>query len=490
MKRAPFRKDVRDASERARSADAAAPYYVSVNGRDRVELVRHARAAGLRNLPESSATELTDVEAAVIREHQRRHRDIVEQARVELHALTAQFDQVEQSLPVPRDMKVIAHNAEAAIEHDLSADASLIPLRQEQQRRRRVQSNFIREHDLSRDAAYPASHVWHLGVVAVIVAIESILNAAFFAGASRLGLVGGLLAAMGVALINAVLGLLAGYFPFRWRHHLEPRLRRLAACGVGLSIVLIVDFNWAVARYRDAAATGAGQIQVGDVLHLAAATSPQSLGLFLLGTLSALFCVRKGFTLDDRVPDFGHHDREFRAADRAYADHHQSLQRCVLEHADRVPESCRSLTKRAADDVDQLGQIVVKVRRALEAYEAERERIGRWCLQYLRRYRAENEAVRTTRTPVYFSDYPDFPSQVAADAIAEFQERLDRAGARLSALKEASDRMVFGQSDRVAAARARFSTFVRHALRVADAGRGDGSSSEIDGGEGEEVRLS
>jgi hypothetical protein len=143
-----------------------------------------------------------------------------------------------------------------------------------------------------------------------------------------------------------------------------------------------------------------------------------------------------------------------------------------------VPGVCRSLTKQAADVIEQLGQILVQARRALEAYEAERERIGRWCHQYLRRYRAENEAVRTTPAPQYFSTYPDFPSQVADEQVTQLQLRLERAAGRLVELKQESDRILLAQAGRLAAARDRFSTFLRRALRAADAGRGDGSSHQ------------
>ena len=464
-----------------------APYYVSSDDGSRVDIVKHARGAGLENLPESSATEPNDVEAAVQREHERRHRDLVERTRSELSSLTATFEQIEQRLPISRDLHVAVEQAKAGIEHDLAAEHAFVPLRQEQQRRRRNLRKFIRERQLNREAHYPASRVWHLGIVAVIVVVESLLNTAFLAGASSLGLVGGLFAAIGVSVINAVIGLLAGFFAFRWRNHHEARLRNVAGVGVGLYVVVVIAFNWVVARYRDAAGAGVGQVHLSELVHGSAGLSVNSAALLLLGILASLFAARKGFTTDDRVPDFGDHDREFRGADRALSEHTDALRRGALGRAEGVPRVCDGIIEQAAHDLEQLGQTVVCAERSLEAYEAERERIERWCHQYLRRYRSENEAVRTTPAPKYFSDYPSFESQLDAKPIASLKVRLGRAGARLDLLKEEAQRIALEQSGRVEAARDRVVAFLRDSLHRADAGRGDGSASDaraVDGPEG------
>lgn len=71
-----FGRDRRREFDRAHGAKSTVPYYVDSNDDHRVELVRHARVAGIDNLPESSADEPTDVEGAVVREHERRLRTL------------------------------------------------------------------------------------------------------------------------------------------------------------------------------------------------------------------------------------------------------------------------------------------------------------------------------------------------------------------------------------------------------------------------------
>ncbi len=460
--------------------NGSAPYYVHADGGAPVELVAHARAAGRENLPHTNAIEPNDVETAVQREHERRHRDLVEHTRGVLRALEAEFEACEQALPTTDQLHVADQQAKAAIEHDLATEHALVPLRRERQARLRDLRKFIQDHRLGRPAHYPLSRVWHLSLVALVVVIESTLNAGLFSRGSAFGLIGGLVTAIGVSLINAVVGLLAGFFPFRWRHHLEPRLHRLAGAGIALYIVLALAFNWGVARFRDATAEGAERLQTADLLHHGASLSLVGAALFVIGCLASLVAARKGYTLDDRIPDFGERDRRFKEADEALNTYLETFRHRVLGRAHSVPQACEEIVREAAETVKGLGAIVVRAERSLEAYEAERERIERWSHQYLRRYRAENEAVRSTPTPQYFSSYPGIESQIRGDSTITMKARLKSAGTRLDQLRDEAHRIGLQQPERVAHARDRLESFLRDRFCQADSGRGDGS---VDGGQ-------
>ncbi len=453
---------------------ARAPYFADANGDARVELIAHARTAGRSNLPESAAREPNDVEAALIREHQRRHRDLVEQTRGELRSLVDAFDNLEQQLPRARDLEVVVEQASAAIEHDLAADQALSALRQEQQRRRRDLRAFERENSskVTGPAHYPASRLFHLGTVAILVVVESLLNAGFFAGGSNLGLLGGFFMAVGVSLTNVALGLTAGFFA-RWRNARTPLPRRLAAFGIAVFAAVVVLFNVAVAHIRDQALSGGSLAAL--LAHPWAISFPSAV-LLVVGVLASLIAARKGWTLDAAVPGHGDVDRAFCAADRAHREHHQQLRRLVLEHAERVPQTCRGIVDRAQDLTRQLGALVVRAERTLEAYEAERERIARWCHQWLKRYRDENAAVRSARVPAYFADFPAFPSEVGGLVVEQLQQRLVAAQGRLESLRAKAHEIALEQPTRVTGAGQRFEAFSREAIEHADAGRGDGSA--------------
>jgi hypothetical protein len=474
------RKPSRGAAPEKVTGDGAAPYYVQADGGARVELVAHARSAGLENLPESDAMEPNDVEAAVEHEHTRRHRDLIEQTRAQLRTLTAEFDRHEQQIPATKDLDVAVEQSRATIEHALATDDRLIPLRQAQQRRRRDLRGFVRDHQLTQPARYPASRLFHVGMLAALLVAESVLNMGFFVQTNSLGLAGGFIVAVAVSLTNIALGLAAGFFCLRWRNHREARLRRLATAGVVLYGLLTLLFNLGVAHLRDqTASAGAGtELHVDQVLRHPFSLTFASAVLFVVGVLASLIAARKGFTLDSATPGHGDVDRRFKAADEDFGGHQQALRQRILGEAEAVPELCRRIVRQAEETLEQLGQIVVQAERGLEGYEAERERLARWCHQWLRKYRSENEAVRTTPAPGYFSRLPEFPSEVDGQPVEKLKDRFQLDCRRLEELKVAARRICLDQSGRVEAARGRFEGFLQEALRRADTGRGEGSGRD------------
>jgi hypothetical protein len=454
----------------------SAPYYVHLDDGNRVEIIAHARAAGRDNLPLSSATQPNEVEAAVISEHERRHGDLIEQTRSELQSRAGEADHLERQLPAPRDFHVAVQASRAAIEGELSNDHQLIPLRQDQERRRRDLRGFEHENHLTEPARYPASQLFHLGIVAVLVVVESAFNCGFFSEASSLGLVGGFAVAVAVSLTNVMLGLAAGYH-LRWRNHRLPRLRRLAAAMIVAYALLTTVFNVGVGHLRDAATQGrALPLRLNELLWHPFSLSFTSLVLVVLGILASLIAARKGFTMDARTPGHGDADRSFRRADQAFREHHQHLQHSILGHAERVPEDLRAIIRRTEELVDQLAQLVVRARKCLEAYEAERARLELWCRLWLGKYRGVNTTIRSTPAPKYFPVFPAFPSQVDDEPVRRLEAHLVRVKERLEELKLEAHSILLDQPARVTAVHDRFESFLRAALRRADAGRGDGST--------------
>jgi hypothetical protein len=462
-------------------SERTAPYYVASGDGASVELIAHARAAGLRNLPETSAQLPTDAEGAVLREYERQHRALAEETRQQLATLAADFDRVERQRPAPRDLRVIEEGAPATIEHRLGEDHSFVPLRQHQQLRRREQRAIEREQNITEPARYPASRLLHLGVLAILVVVESALNSALFARSSELGLLGGYLIAVGVSLVNVILGVVTGFFA-RWRNQPVSRLRRLATLGVAVFVVLTVAFNVGVGHLRDQLA-GAAPVQMADLLRHPFSITFTSAVLVLIGILASVLAFRKGYTLDSRVPGHGDADRAFRAADRAMTEYHQALRRDVMDCAQRVPDDCRSLVERAEGLVEQMVRIATSVEQATESYAAGRARLELWCHQHLHQYRAANEAVRSTPAPKYFGSYPTFPVLVDGELAAQLRPRLETARQHLEKLKAAANHIVLNQPARVTAAAARFTAFVQEAKRRADSGRGDDGLSDPGGRE-------
>lgn len=460
---------------RAEHTETHTPYYELA---ERVDLVRHARAMGLENLPDRSAVTPNDVECAIEHEFRNRHRAALEAARSDLHGLTEEFTKLEDRLPSVGGLEVAPAAAAADLERELAVDRSVANARRELQARCRDERAFRHRLRLDREARYPSSRLLHLGVVGLLVLIESVLNMGFFAASSALGLLGGFLVAVGVSLANAGSGLVAGFLAFRHLHARSPWLRAAAAFSAAAYVAGAVVFNLAVAHFRD---LGSGQDAAGaalvDALRQPLGMSTVSAGLFILGVVVSAVAVWHGYTLDDPCPGYGEVVRARRRAAEGSAEAEQSLRSRALAHVEAVPGRCEELVRQARERVHRLIELSAEARRRIDHYETERAHHQHWCTVLLRRYRCENEAVRTAPPPAYFGVYPEIPPELDGAVATDLAARVERARAALEGLAAQSHATASAQPARVARARQQLDGFVAGAVRRADAARGDGTES-------------
>ena len=116
---------------------------------------------------------------------------------------------------------------------------------------------FVRDEGLARDARYPASRWLHLGLVAVLLLIESWANARFFSEASDFGLLGGFLGAFCVAAVNVGSGFATGWLVLPWLSYRSAVARACFSVAVLCMVAFAGALNVAAAAYRDQLAAGA-----------------------------------------------------------------------------------------------------------------------------------------------------------------------------------------------------------------------------------------
>jgi len=415
------------------------PYFVSLKGGHRVELIEHARSCGRENLPCSEARELNELEAAVQLEHERQHLDLAEGALAEIRPLLESARAVATQLPTVDEISVIAERANAEIERALRLDRAAGRLLAEREVRRRDLRKFMRDERLSREARYPASRTLHLGIVCLLVVLESWANAAYFAGGNAFGFVGGALQAMAISAVNVGVGFCAGFFALRHLHHRTGGVRATAGLSLIITSSFAVLFNLIAAHCRDLATLGvpSPRIALATVLHDPLHLTLSSVALLATGLLAFGFAGWKGFRLDDPHPGFGEMDRRFRRACDEYDRVRTACMADALARSERVPEDCTPVLERCDELARELQDLTVKAHAAKERYETEREHIEDRCELPLRRYRDENRLVRTSPEPRYFSTYPQFKSRIHPSVMREFNSLAQAARARQVELREA-----------------------------------------------------
>jgi hypothetical protein len=448
----------------------------------RVDLLRGARAAGRENLPGSSATSPTEIETNIVRAHERHHRERAEPACAEIDGLAAEFTTIEASLPRERDLVACVVNAAAHVDREVGSAGELATLWVERERRLRDLRVFARDHGLARDARYPASRWLHLMIVAVLALLESWANAGFFSEATDFGLIGGFLGACGVALINVVSGFLVGWLVLPWLVYRRRIARALGLAGLLAAVVFTGAFNFAVASYRDQLAAGVAAASLHDLAHDPSRLSFISAALLATGFLAWAIVVRKGHTFDDAYPFYGTLDRRFREADRAFTEACDLRLTRVVTRVQQIPADLQLVLGRGGAALARLDGIVVEANRSRDAYEVDREDLRARCTAQLKAWREENCFVRTDPPPVYFADYPLFPTRIPQESVRSLAERAARARALHEDLGARAQGIVLENEVRVASALARVQASVADAMRRAHSGEGPQSRPGAVGG--------
>src|SRR5690348_2827040 len=109
---------------------------------------------------------------------------------------------------------------------------------------------FQQKHGLHyRAASYPQSQFYHFAIVAALALVEWVSLAAFYAEGSDFGLLGGVLIAMTLSIVNVSLAILSGSL-LRYVNHRSPRRKGLALTGVAVLYTCFLLVTLASAHYR------------------------------------------------------------------------------------------------------------------------------------------------------------------------------------------------------------------------------------------------
>lgn len=129
----------------------------------------------------------------------------VVEARQKVIELRAKFDQL-----------VSDDSAASTVEAELAGNRPALVRATEDRLRAEVDLKYFRAvNGINEEAHYPDSLPWHFGVLAILVVIETSVNAFFYENSQ--GLLGGVMVAFGIAALNMLTALFCG-FGFRYKN--------------------------------------------------------------------------------------------------------------------------------------------------------------------------------------------------------------------------------------------------------------------------------
>lgn len=326
---------------------------------------------------------------------------------------------------------------------------------------------FQHKHGLNyRAAAYPESKFYHFALVAALALVEWVSLSTFYAEGSDFGLLGGVLIAMGLSIVNISLAILAGSL-LRYVNHRSRRLKLLALAAAAALYACFLLVTLGAAHYRVAtsdvaqsqatvSAPGAeslpprvasdlDQWRAARLAWQRFARNPVGFEdvfswiLVVLAVVFGIFASYKGYRLDDPYPGYGELDRAVKRRRAAFEAAKAEYCRIGDQLFDRTLQEQAHLLSEVKSNIEYYQQLVAKTEDERRAFARDAAELQDACNIVLKRYRQTNVRVRLSPAPPYFNDGIDFDPYLLRPpaGITEHEQRLSRSYE--SAMKDFSE---------------------------------------------------
>lgn len=350
---------------------------------------------------------------------------------------------------------------EAQVESRLNQSfGAMVDAKRNQLLREAELSAFKLSNNLFHPAAYPANIAQHMSWVAITLAIETVINAAFFSGPS--GYLHGAIIALAVAGVNLGFAFTGGWF-FRDKNSVNTSSRIQGWAIFLFSWALIISWNLMTAAYRSAAAELLSKKSREDPMAIFLTMGNQSeaflqalsnvkgilvgefpfadlngLILMFVGLLAAMIGMWKGYSADDPYPRYGTITRSTVAASKAYTELEDSLR----ADAQIVADCPRREIGDARQTINSIKQQIGSARRdATDVRNEWQQKVTQLRHEYISIvdvYRKSVRAVKPNPSPTYFDepvDVPDNQSMISDLAALDIQVTEMQSGIEITSDK-------------------------------------------------------
>lgn len=421
-----------------------------------LKLEDHGKTRGLANQPPSEAKDFDHIETGVIERIEELRRKGLENYETNRRVYNERLTRAGQA---SKEVEIVAGSAQ----NDFGALVQSWQSRIEGVRERLNETYVWRakyriRNRLERPAKEFEGWLKALSLLVIVIAIEAGINSYLFSKGNEFGLLGGILAATLVSLVNVGMSFMLGYMS-RYMHHRSIVLKFGGFCVLFLWLAAAGTLNLAVAHFRDGleaglewtlAAQGAVPQMLAKPVELA---SIESWILFGIGGLISVISYRKGWHTDDPYPGYGPVQRQLMKARDSYEAELknalydlQERRDVAIEELQDANEQVRSGISEAIDALFGQSTLGAHLKTFLEQCDVKAAHL-------LAIYRDANRAARTTPMPKSF-DKPFKFGVFKPDTIeTSRKQNAEAEAARVSATVDAAIKEIF---DRFETARKEF----------------------------------
>jgi hypothetical protein len=273
--------------------------------------------------------------------------------------------------------------------------------------------SFKSEHKLIRQEQSSTKPLLNWAIVLVIVFAESILNASFFAKGSELGLLGGVIQAFVIVMINVLVANLVVLLIRRRNLISNSSIEKLGYTLLsGLLIVATVCFHFLVGHYRDALRIDFENAYAFSVLNFS--SSPfvlidfESYILVVMGFLFFNILIIDLYKLKDPYPGYGEITHKFNKIKQEYDTLNFVLLDDEHEMTKNISKRIELLKTEATQTYEEIQDIHIAKQKLENKYNEHLSSIKNLAITAVKSYRSMNSDMRTTPKPAYFDHDVEF----------------------------------------------------------------------------------
>jgi hypothetical protein len=431
-----------------------------------LRLTAEGRRLGEGGVPSEDATALAGPEAEALQRVEKRRSEYVKWGARRLAILDQELQRRSVTQQVNRALQADKEFGRTASALLSKHDAVLRGLSETAAKRQAELESFKGENKLTVEAQYPRGLMPKLRIVLLLllVLIEAIANASFFAKGLDTGLVGGAQWAALLASFNVLVAYLLGRFWVPNLNHVRAARKLFGFCGALLSVGAMVGIGLGIAHFRDALTSEAASPETVALATLT--TAPAHLQdvfswmLFGVSLMFAVIALWDGYTSDDAYPGYGKVSRLAQAAREAHDLELDGIRETLEELRDtelkQLYETAKEAQARlslAAEHIGDKQSAKTRLDAAMLVTEADLRAL-------LATFRDENVVAQRAKgfnPPAYFSrqpklleqDLPDFSIDRDIAALDEQRQLVAELLVHIEALRGGIQAAFNQQFDRV-----------------------------------------
>lgn len=415
-----------------------------------LNLREEAARLGEAGLPTQNETQLSGLEAQIVYRIERARLDYIDWANIRIQVLNDDISRLDAQPLINR-----ARQADEEFSRTASAllderEAHIRSLARAAEQRDIELTEFKQRNRLNRDAHVPTGTglFFRFALLLLLIVVEGIANAFFFAQGVSTGLIGGFVTASALAFLNVFSAFLQGRYTVPFLLHSHPLLKSFGVVALIGSACLMLTIGLGISHFREALSADAE-----NATQLAIATLKASpfalqdvmswvlLGLSFLFAIIALF---DGLFLTDPYPFYGSKTKRHINAKFEFEEELGELRQ-------ELNDLKESSLKQLNDDILQIQRILTHRESLIQTKDGSRARLStalqdaEHCMRsLLALFRQENQLHRKgLPPPPSFASLPELKRlptpdfDVAADrrALESQQRAADELAARLETIR-------------------------------------------------------